>query len=397
MRLFEGEHKGSSPGAPAPPAAELSGATHSASDVLNAYEAMVASEGFSRDSAQVGIACALDDVLDDLRAHQERGRRRFFRRKLGRAASVRGLYIWGAVGRGKTMLMDLFFEAVPLAKKRRQHFNEFMRDAHAKIERLRKTDTADPVTAAADEIAQEAQLLCFDEFAVTDIADAMILSRLFNQLFQKGVTLVATSNVAPQNLYEKGLNRKLFEPFIKTLLDNVQVAKLDADTDYRLNRLEGHQVWFQLGDPGFDRTWMAAVADRSVRSVTVPVGSREIAAPRAAGGLARFTFQDLCDAPLGASDFLAIANRFHTLFLEAVPVMSGAEREIARRFINLIDVLYDQSVRLVVSAEAEPADLFDGSAGNARQESFAFARTASRLYEMRSASYLHGIETTPYG
>ena len=371
--------------------------TSESTTVLAAYEAEVEAGVLTRDPAQVSVACALDDVIDDLSRVEERGPLRLFRRKLGRTKSVRGLYIWGAVGRGKTMLMDIFHEAAPVEAKRRLHFNEFMQDAHARIARLRKAKADDAVGAAADEIAREARLLSFDEFAVTDIADAMILSRLFSRLFEKGVTLVATSNVPPQQLYENGLNRKLFEPFIRLLLQNVDVLRLDADTDYRLNRLEDRQVWFGLGDPGFERTWVATVGERGEKPVDVPVGSRTVRAPRVAGGMARFTFAQLCEAPLSAGDFLAIANRFHTVFLEGIPVMTPARRETLRRFINLIDVLYDQSVRLVVSAAAEPKALFDGEGGGAREEAFAFDRTASRLYEMRSASYLHGIETTPYG
>ena len=337
--------------------------TSESTTVLAAYEAEVAAGVLTRDPAQVSVACALDDVIDDLSRVEERGPLRLFRRKLGRTKSVRGLYIWGAVGRGKTMLMDIFHEAAPVKAKRRLHFNEFMQDAHARIARLRKAKVDDAVGAAADEIASEARLLSFDEFAVTDIADAMILSRLFSRLFEKGVTLVATSNVPPQRLYENGLNRKLFEPFIRLLGQNVDVLRLDADTDYRLNRLEDRQVWFGLGDPGFERTWVATLGEREERAVDVPVGSRTVEAPRAAGGMARFTFAELCEAPLGAGDFLAIASRFHTVFLEGIPVMTPARRETLRRFINLIDVLYDQSVRLVVSAAAEPKALFDGEGG----------------------------------
>ncbi len=368
-----------------------------ATTVVEAYEALLAEGELARDPAQISVACALDDVADDLARSAERSRRGFFRRRLNKAASVRGLYIWGEVGRGKTMLMDLFFDLAPVAAKKRLHFNEFMGDAHNRIARLRRGNVDDPVGAAADEIAEAARLLCFDEFAVTDIADAMILARLFTRLFERRVTLVATSNVAPENLYADGLNRKLFLPFIRLLKDNVDVAKLDADNDYRLNRMENRQVWFEAGDAGFQRTWVAALGEREEGPVGVKVGSRTVTAPRAAGGMARFTFAELCEAPRSANDFLAIANRFHTIFLEDVPVMTPANRETLRRFINLVDVLYDQNVRLIVSAAAEPRELFDPGEGGARDEAFAFARTASRLFEMRSAGYLHGLETTPYG
>lgn len=378
--------------------AERVAAVEPATTVLEAYEALVAAGEVERNSAQVAVACALDDVLDDLaRAAATKPRRGFFRRRRGKAVAVQGLYIWGEVGRGKTMLMDLFYEKAPVERKTRLHFNEFMRDAHQRIARLRQSDVEDPVDTAADEIADKTRLMCFDEFAVTDIADAMILSRLFTRLFARGLTLVATSNVAPQDLYADGLNRQLFLPFVRLLSDHVDIVKLDAGSDYRLNRMENHQVWFDTGDPGFQRRWTVALGGREEGAIGVKVGSRTITAPRAAGSMARFTFAELCEAPFSASDFLAFASRFHTIFIEGIPVMTPARRETLRRFINLIDVLYDQSVRLVASADAEPKALFDPGEGGARAEAFAFERTASRLYEMRSASYLHGLETTPYG
>jgi len=379
-----------------PGVATLDNTIEASRGVLDRYEALVADRALSRDPAQVAIAIALDDVAGDLDAAARGGAVPFLRR-LGRASVVRGLYVHGSVGRGKTMLMDLFFEAAPVRRKRRLHFNAFMDEVHQRINKHRKAGSDNAVFAAANDGAARTRLLCFDEFAVTDIADAMILSRFFARLFEKRVTLVATSNVPPEELYADGLNRTLFEPFIRLLRDNVDVVKLDADADYRLDRMENRYVYFSTGDVGFERTWVAMLGDRRERAADVQVGSRFVAAPRAAGGMARFTFGALCEAPRSARDFLAIANRFHTLFVEDIPVMKPAQQEIVRRFINLIDILYDQSVHLVVSADAEPTDLFDASGVGAREEAFAFSRTASRLYEMRSASYLHGIETTPYG
>ncbi len=359
------------------------------------YDALVRAGDLTRDPSQVGVAHALDAVLEELTAERTGGLRSLVRRRLGRTRSVKGLYLWGEVGRGKTMLMDLFFEEVPLKAKRRAHFNNFMSDAHARIARLRAEKVDDAVGDAAGEIAAEAKVLCFDEFAVTDIADAMILARLFTRLFEEGITLIATSNVAPVDLYRDGLNRQLFLPFIRLLREHVEVVQLDAAVDYRLDRLEDRRVWFSLGDAGFDRLWNALVGEREEGAAAVPVASRTIEVPRTAGGMARFTFAELVEAPRSAADYIALARRFHTIFLEGVPVMSPARRETLRRFINLVDVLYDEQVRLAVTAAAEPDGLFDPGEGGADQEAFAFARTASRLYEMRSSSYLHGVESTP--
>jgi cell division protein ZapE len=361
------------------------------------YEALVRSGDLTRDPSQIAIAHTLDGVLDDLAEEAPGGLRGLVRRRLGRTRAVKGLYLWGHVGRGKTMLMDLFYEEAPLKAKRRAHFNVFMAEAHARIARLRAEKADDAVGEAAAEIAAEARVLCFDEFAVTDIADAMILARLFTRLFAEGLTLVATSNVAPADLYRDGLNRQLFLPFIKLLREHVEVVQLDAAVDYRLDRLEDRRVWFAPGDAGFDRLWHALVGEREEAPVAVPVASRTVEARRAAGGMARFSFAELVEAPRSAADYIALARRFHTIFLDGVPVMTPARRETLRRFINLVDVLYDERTRLVVTAAAEPGALFDGGSGTGgvEQEAFAFARTASRLHEMRSASYLHGIETPP--
>ncbi|RAH99432.1 cell division protein ZapE [Acuticoccus sediminis] len=363
--------------------------------VTQRYEALVAEGEVQHDPAQLAVAAALDDVASDLSA-QEGGVGGFFRRRLGRTPrAVKGLYVWGEVGRGKTMLMDLFFDTIDVEKKRRMHFNDFMAEAHGRIAALRKEKADDAVQKAADDMAEEARVLAFDEFAVTDIADAMILARLFRQLFARGVTLVATSNVAPNDLYRDGLNRQLFVPFIHLLREYVDVVRLDADVDYRLDRLKDFRVWFGPGDEGFERLWQTLLGERTAEPATVKVASRSLAVPRAAGGMARFTFAELVEAPRSANDYIALAKRFHTIFLEDVPVLSPARRETSRRFINLVDVLYDQKVRLIVTAAAEPDALFDAGEDGGRYEGFAFARTASRLHEMRSASYLSDLESTP--
>ncbi|UOM33436.1 cell division protein ZapE [Acuticoccus sp. I52.16.1] len=367
--------------------------------VTKRYEALVAAGEVQHDPAQLAVAAALDDVASDLTAQvaaDERGVGGFFRRRLGRTPrAVKGLYVWGEVGRGKTMLMDLFYETIDVERKRRLHFNDFMADAHARIAALRKSKVDDAVVQAADDLAEEARVLCFDEFAVTDIADAMILARLFRQLFARGVTLVATSNVAPNDLYKEGLNRQLFVPFIHALREYVDVVRLDADVDYRLDRLKDFRVWFAPGDEGFERLWATLLGERAAAPTTVKVASRSLDVPRAAGGLARFGFSELVEQPRSANDFIALAKRFHTIFLEDIPVLTPDRRETTRRFINLVDVLYDQKVRLVATAAAEPDALFDPGENGGRYEGFAFARTASRLHEMRSASYLSDLESTP--
>ncbi len=253
--------------------------------VTERYEALVAEGEVQHDPAQLTVAAALDDVASDLTtqaAAHEGGVTGFFRRRLGRTPrSVKGLYVWGEVGRGKTMLMDLFYETIEVEKKRRLHFNDFMADAHTRIAALRKTKVDDAVLKAADDLADEARVLCFDEFAVTDIADAMILARLFRQLFARGVTLVATSNVAPNDLYRDGLNRQLFVPFIHLLREYVDVVRLDADVDYRLDRLKDFRVWFAPGDQGFERLWATLLGDRTAAADD---GEGRLAQP---GGAAR--------------------------------------------------------------------------------------------------------------
>ena len=309
----------------------------------------------------------------------------------------RGLYIWGAVGRGKTMLMDLFCEAAPVAARRRAHFLSFMADVHERIHAFRQkvkrgeVKDTDPIPAVADALADEATLLCFDEFTVTDIADAMILGRLFTALFARGVTVVATSNVEPDRLYEGGLNRALFLSFIALLQERMEVVRLDARTDYRLEKLGGAPVWHVPADAAaraaLDEAFRRLTGGARAASLTLAVKGRAVVVPQAAQNVARFTFSDLCEQPLGGSDYLAVAARFHTVLIDAIPVMGPEDRNAAKRFITLIDALYDNGVKLVASAAAEPDGLYTATDG---REAFEFARTVSRLIEMRSEAYLGG-------
>jgi cell division protein ZapE len=312
-----------------------------------------------------------------------------------RQSQIKGLYIYGEVGRGKTMLMDLFFEASPVQRKRRAHFHEFMLDVHERVHALRQKmklgehPGADPIELAAADLAQEAWLLRFDEFHVTDIADAMILGRLFAQLFARGVILVATSNVEPAELYKDGLNRALFLPFIRMLEDNTEVVRLSSRTDFRLEKLAGMRVWYvpaeAVADAALDRAWQQLTRGRQGEAQELPLKGRSVRVPRAAAGVARFAFPDLCEQPLAAADYLRIAREYHTIILDHVPVMTFETRNAAKRFIILIDTLYDLNVKLIASAEAEPDDLYRGDEGFEVQE---FRRTASRLIEMRSQDYL---------
>ncbi|WP_419908040.1 cell division protein ZapE [Hoeflea sp.] len=367
--------------------------------VSERYRALVESGEIESDDAQVTLARALDRVLAEI------GERRLtnksshlgwlFARRQKKLPSIRGLYIHGAVGRGKTMLMDLFFELIVAQRKRRVHFHDFMADVHERIyahrQALKRGETKqeDPIPPVAAQLIEEAWVLCFDEFSVTDIADAMILSRLFEQLFKRGCVLVATSNVEPDDLYHNGLNRQLFLPFIELLKTRVDIFSLDARTDYRLEKLQQLPVYLTPINNetkiAMAKAWREMTVGHIAHPNTISVKGREIEIPLEAAGIARFTFDELCARPLAASDYHIIAHRYHTVFLENIPVMDEDRRNEAKRFINLVDMLYDAGTRLIISAAAAPEDLYVGKRGS---ESFEFARTASRLFEMQSADYL---------
>jgi cell division protein ZapE len=308
---------------------------------------------------------------------------------LGKQASPRGLYLWGPVGRGKSMLMDLFFEAAPVKKKRRVHFHEFMQTTHLRLReaRARATGQDQVIAHVASQIADEARLLCFDEVQVSDIADAIILGRLFERLFADGIVIVATSNRPPDELYKNGLNRQLFLPFIAMLKQRLDLVEVAGPRDFRLAQLLAAPIYYwPLGpaaDEAMERAWARLTFGASPQVLTLNVGGRALRVARAAAGVARFSFEDLCARPLGAADYLEIAERFHTVLLENIPKLTPAMREEAARFRILIDALYEAKAKLIASAEAEPAALYP-----AGDQSFEFERTASRLMEMRSESYL---------
>jgi len=364
------------------------------SAVQDAYDTRLAAGEIRPDPAQGPGLAALVRLEDELVA-QPNGLAAFFRK----AEAPRGVYLWGPVGRGKSLLMDLFYEAAPTPKKRRTHFHVFMGEVHRLIGAWRTGDAAarkarfgqakgdDPIAPVADLVAEQAKLLCFDELQVTDIADAMILGRLFEALFARGVTLVATSNRTPDDLYRDGINRQLFLPFIALLKEKLQVVAVAGSHDYRLDRLRAAGTWFSPGDPDnerrFQALWRDMLAGEAESGATLEVLGRKVHLPHASGGLLRASFASLCGVALGPNDYVAIAEHFHTVFLEDVPKLTANQREAARRFVILIDALYEARTRIIVLAEGEPKSLYPAGDG-----AFEFERTASRLEEMRSADWL---------
>ena len=367
------------------------------SPVLDAYRTRTAREGWSFDPAQAEVATRLDGVLEALAAAASQTSSAFGWLFGSRKTDApKGLYIFGGVGRGKTMLMDLFFALAPVERKRRVHFHAFMADVHVRIHAWRQAKLRhavkgdDPIAPVAEALAEDATLLCFDEFAVTDIADAMILGRLFTALFAEGVTVVTTSNVQPRDLYRDGLNRALFLPFIELLLTRVDVVELAAAQDYRLTKLaQAGATWFVPADAtattALDRLFLSLTGQAHGEPAALPLLGRTVPVPQAAEGVARFSFAQLVEQPFGAADFLALAQNFHTVMVDGVRVMAAGERNVVKRFITMVDAFYDGGVKLIASAAAAPAALYRADEG---REAFEFDRTVSRLIEMQSDSYL---------
>jgi len=364
--------------------------------VRSAYDRLIADHELKPDPAQENAVAALDRLAA------------VFKRKSplealfgSRGDEPAGVYLWGGVGRGKSMLMDLAFAHIDIHPKRRVHFAEFMLETHARLKKAREKEEGDPIEPVAEEIAGEARLLAFDEMQVTNPADAMILSRLFGKLIEAGVKVVTTSNRPPGDLYLGGLNRELFLPFIELIERRMLVVAVDGPTDYRLERLSGVEVWHVPNGPeatadlsrAFFQLTDYPVEDRAkVPSEDIDVGGgRTLHVPKSLKGVAVFSFKRLIGEPRGAADYLAIARRYHTVILVGIPVMGPEMRNEAARFVTLIDALYEHKVKLLAAADAEPSGLYPSGDGG-----FEFQRTISRLEEMRSAEYLaqgHGTVT----
>ncbi|NLS25232.1 Cell division protein ZapE [Sphingomonas sp. S2M10] len=367
--------------------------------VLDRYRALVAAGELRPDREQEAAAARLDALAAELQAAPRKGS--VLWKLTGRKPAVpRGLYVWGGVGRGKSMLMDLFFDSLDIRRKRRVHFHEFMLEVHERLNAERQKDTADPVVAVADALASDTRLLAFDELVVNNPPDAMILSRLFTAMMAHGLTVVATSNRPPQDLYKDGLNRQLFLPFIDLIGERMDVLALNGPVDYRRDRLGSVDTWLVPNGPEATATLSAAffrltdypVEDRArVPTCAVPIpGGREILVPKCVKGVAVFSFKRLCGEARGAPDYLAVARRFHTVILVGIPKLGPENRNEAARFVTLVDALYEHKVKLLAAADAEPEQLYE--AGDGR---FEFERTVSRLLEMQSDAYLakgHGAD-----
>ncbi len=356
--------------------------------VRAAYDQLIAAHELKPDPAQESAVGALDTLAASIDAPG------FLARLFGsKSEGPAGVYLWGGVGRGKSMLMDLAFEHIPVEPKRRVHFHQFMLETHGRLRLAREREEGDPIEPVAELIANEARLFCFDEMQVTNPADAMILSRLFGKLLDHGVKVVTTSNRPPRDLYQGGLNRELFVPFIELIEKTMLLVEVNGPTDYRLDRLTGVEVWHVPNGPeataalsrAFFQLTDYPVEDRArVPSEDIDVGDgRKLHVPKSLKGVAVFSFKRLCGEPRGAADYLAIARRYHTVIIVGIPVMGPEMRNEAARFVTLIDALYEHRVKLLAAADAEPERLYQAGDG-----SFEFLRTVSRLEEMRSAEYL---------
>ena len=355
------------------------------------YDRMARDGAIRPDPAQRAVLPALDRIRMELEAATTR--KSLLGGLFGKPpVAPKGLYLWGGVGRGKSMLMDLFHAHTAIEGKRRVHFHAFMQEVQAALHAARKTGVDDAIRPVAADISARLRLLCFDEMQITDIADAMIVGRLFQMLFDRGVCVVTTSNRVPDDLYKDGLNRTLFLPFIELLKTRLDVLSLDSETDYRQHRLTGAQVYFtpagHAAKAAIRRIWLELTGGGGEGPLRLIVNGRSVELPDHRSGVARASFWDLCGRPLGPADYLAIAGAVRVLILEDIPPLSASNYNEAKRFVTLIDALYEAKVRLICSAADEPERLYIEGAG-----SFEFERTASRLREMQGAGWAAGAET----
>lgn len=366
--------------------------------VLDRYQALVTAGELRSDATQAAAAGRLDRLQTQLEAIPPRGSI-LWRLGKTRAAPPRGLYLWGGVGRGKSMLMDLFYDCLDIKRKRRVHFHEFMLEVHDRLRDERRKEAGDPIAPVVAALADEARCLAFDEMVVNNTADAMIMSRLFTGLIATGTTVVTTSNRAPADLYKDGLNREHFLPFIDLIGERLDVVGLNGPTDYRRERMAGVATWHIPNGPEstaavrqafFQLTDYPPEDAKNVPDADIDLGgSRMLHVPKSLKGVAVFSFKRLCGEARGSSDYLAIARRYHSVFVVGIPRLGPENRNEAARFVTLIDALYEHKVKLIATADAEPAALYENGDGR-----FEFDRTVSRLMEMRSADYLaagHGV------
>ncbi|EBA04489.1 AFG1-like ATPase [Rhodobacterales bacterium HTCC2150] len=350
--------------------------------LVDIYATEVAAGRLRDDTAQHRVIDVLAEVQQKLETQSVRRGFSLFRRA---AEPIKGLYIWGGVGRGKSMLMDMFFDNVDVVRKRRVHFHAFMQEIHEALHNARKSGVDDAILPVAKAISDELRLLCFDEMQINDITDAMIVGRLFEQLFAAGVVIITTSNRVPADLYKDGLNRALFLPFIDLLQERLSVIDLNSDNDYRQHRLTGTPRYFEPNDAtaklAMDAVWDDLVDGKS-EPLVLTVKSRKVTLPFFHNGVGRASFADLCERPLGAGDYLAIADALRVLLLDDIPQLGGANNNEAKRFVTLIDALYEAKVKLIASAAASPEELYLSGAGI-----FEFERTASRLREMQGVEW----------